>query len=131
MKVINVVGMGYIGLPTAYMMAKQGFTVIGTDIDKDLVQKLNDGTVITDEPGLSELIVDVNHNGDISFSSFCASADIYIVAVPTPFVRSTKRIDSEYLVKAIKSIIDVCSENAIIAIESTISPGTIDRDIAP
>ena len=54
---------------------------------------------------------------------------MYIVAVPTPFVKSTKRIDSTYLVNAVKSIVNICPLNAIIAIESTISPGTIDKEI--
>lgn len=127
---INVVGLGYIGIPTAFILADKGYEVVGTDINPAVIEKLNSKGGSYEEPGLSELIERASCK-KISFSITCAEADIYIIAVPTPFIRSNKKVDSSFLVNAIKNVCKACRQGAIIAIESTISPGTIDRDIRP
>lgn len=127
---INVIGLGYIGLPTALMFAKNNVSVIGTDYNPSLVRKLNKGQITFDEKGLDELFHEALEN-KISFSTEYQKADIYIVAVPTPYEKENKRINASYVINATKQILEVCDKGAIIVIESTISPGTIDKYIKP
>lgn len=127
---INVIGLGYIGLPTALMLASHGIDVVGTDYNKDLVNTLNSGRVTFDEKGLQELFFQAVNSG-IKFTTEYLSNDIYIIAVPTPYDKFSKKIDASYVVGAVKNIMNVCHEGAIIVIESTISPGTIDKFVRP
>lgn len=130
MNKINIVGLGYIGLPTALMLSSHGLKVVGTDYNKGLVEKLKSGVVTFEENGLEELFSSARSNG-IEFTTEYISSDMYIVAVPTPYIKQNKRIDPQYVVAAVKSILEVCQTGTIIVIESTISPGTIDRFIRP
>lgn len=127
---VNVIGLGYIGLPTALMMASHGVKVIGTDYNKELVEILKSGKTTFKENGLDELFYNARQAG-ISFSTEYQSTDIYIVSVPTPYDKFSKKIDACYVISAIKSILNVCPKGAIVVIESTISPGTIDKFIRP
>ena len=127
---INVIGLGYIGLPTALMFAAHGVEVIGSDFDSNLVATLNKGEVTFEEDGLEELFSKAVENG-IRFSIDYQACDTYIISVPTPYDKHTKKIDPSYVVKAVESVLDVCLEGSTIVIESTISPGTIDRCIRP
>ena len=127
---INVIGLGYIGLPTALMMAKSGNEVVGTDYNKGLVDTLNKGQVTFKEEGLPELFADAVKNG-IKFTNEYQNTDVYIVSVPTPYDESSKKVDAKYVEAAVKSVLEVCPEDAIIVVESTISPGTIDRHVRP
>jgi UDP-N-acetyl-D-mannosaminuronic acid dehydrogenase len=127
---INVIGLGYIGLPTALILARTGEKVVGTDIDSNLVSELTDGKLSFKEEGLDGLFEQALING-IQFSTSCVKSDMYIVAVPTPYINSSKKLDSSYVISAIQSILNICDKNAIIIIESTISPGTIDKYIRP
>ena len=81
---INVIGLGYIGLPTALMLAANGNDVVGTDINSKTVGELGAGHVTFKENGLDELFDKAVNNG-IRFSAECCDADIYIIAVPTPY----------------------------------------------
>ncbi len=96
MKPINVIGLGYIGLPTALMFAKSGNSVVGTDYNKELVEKLNKGELTFEEKGMDVLFEEARNN-DIKFTSDYIKTDLYIVSVPTPFVRKTKKIDPSFL----------------------------------
>ena len=87
---INVIGLGYIGLPTALSMASSGLNVIGTDYNKELVKKLNDGEVTFEEKGLIELFNKANSMG-IKYTTEYQTADIYIVSVPTPYDKFSKK----------------------------------------
>ena len=127
---INVIGMGYIGLPTALVFAQNGIKVIGTDYNRELIQSLSRGNLTFEEAGLEELFKDAIENG-ISFTTEYQKTDTYIIAVPTPYINSSKKIDPTYVISAINTILDVCKENSILIIESTISPGTIDKHIRP
>jgi len=127
---VNVIGLGYIGLPTALMMASHGVEVIGTDYNKELVETLNAGRTTFKEDGLDELFVDAVNSG-IKFSNEYQKTDMYIVSVPTPYDSFSKRIDPTYVITAINSIMEVCPKEAIVVVESTISPGTIDRYVRP
>ncbi len=123
---VNVVGLGYIGLPTALMLASHGVSVIGTDCDKELVDSLNSGKLSFKEDKLDELFY-LALNAGIIFTTNYQTADTYIIAVPTPYDRFNKKISPNFVLEAIKSTLKIAPIGATLIIESTISPGTIDR----
>ncbi len=127
---INVIGLGYIGLPTALMLASHGQKVIGTDYNKELVATLKEGKTTFKEEGLEELFADAVAGG-ITFTTEYQKTDMYIVSVPTPYDKFSKKVDPCYVIKAVEQVLAVCPENATIVIESTISPGTIDKSVRP
>ena len=128
---VNVIGLGYIGLPTAMMMASHGVSVVGTDYNQDLVNSLQAGHLTFQEDGLEELFARALQGGIQFSNSYSTEADIYIVSVPTPYDKLSKRIDPHYVVAAVKQVLDVCRKGAIVVVESTVSPGTIDRFVRP
>ena len=127
---INVIGLGYIGLPTALMMAAHGVEIVGTDYNKELVNTLNAGKTTFKEDGLDDLFQKAVEKG-VKFTTEYQKTDKYIISVPTPYDKFTKRIDACYVISAIKEIMNVCEKGAIVVIESTVSPGTIDKYIRP
>lgn len=127
---INVIGLGYIGLPTALMMASHGVEVIGTDYNKELVDTLNAGKTTFKEKGLDELFNDALNSG-IKFTTEYQVTDTYIVSVPTPYDKFSKKVDACYVVAAVKDVMKVCPKGATVVIESTVSPGTIDKYVRP
>jgi UDP-N-acetyl-D-mannosaminuronic acid dehydrogenase len=127
---INVIGLGYIGLPTALMFAKNGFEIVGTDLNKSLVDLLSHGKMPFEEKGLKELF-EAALSKSVKFSTGYQKTDIYIIAVPTPYVNSSKKLDPKYVISAVNTVLDVCTKGAILIIESTLSPGSIDRYVRP
>lgn len=127
---INVIGLGYIGLPTALMLASHGVEVVGTDYNKELVATLNAGHTTFKEDGLDELFSAAVKAG-IRFTTEYQVTDTYIVSVPTPYNKFSKKVDACYVVAAIKSVMAVCPKGATVVVESTISPGTIDKFVRP
>lgn len=87
---INVIGLGYIGLPTALMFAAHGVEVVGTDYNKTLVDTLNAGKTTFEEDGLDGLFQAAVSKG-ICFSHEYQKTDLYIVAVPTPYDKASKK----------------------------------------
>ncbi|MBQ9342441.1 MAG: nucleotide sugar dehydrogenase [Lachnospiraceae bacterium] len=127
---INVIGLGYIGLPTALMMASHGVEVVGTDYNEKLVSTLNAGKTTFKENGLEELFNDALKGG-IKFTTEYQVTDTYIVSVPTPYDRFSKKVDPCYVIAAIKDVMKVCPKGATVVVESTVSPGTIDKYVRP
>ena len=127
---VNVIGLGYIGLPTALMMASHGVEVIGTDYNKELVATLNAGKTTFKEKGLDELFQNALQAG-VKFTTEYQVTDTYIVAVPTPYDKFSKKVDACYVVEAVKDVMRVCPKGATVVIESTVSPGTIDKYVRP
>lgn len=126
----NVIGLGYIGLPTALMLAAHGNSVVGTDKKQEIIAQLNKGTIGFEEDGLQNLLEKaVNHQ--IKFTIKYQKADIYIVAVPTPYIKRDKKVNAAYVISVVKKVLDICGKGTIIVIESTVSPGTIDKYIRP
>ena len=121
---INVIGLGYIGLPTALMMASHGVEVIGTDCNKSLVDTLNAGHTTFKEDGLDELFQNALKAG-IKFTTEYQKTDMYIISVPTPYDKFSKKVDACYVVAAVKEVLKICPKDA------TVSPGTIDKFIRP
>lgn len=127
---VNVIGLGYIGLPTALMLASHGVEVIGTDYNKKLVETLNEGRTTFKEEGLDKLFEEALAAG-IKFTDEYQVTDTYIVSVPTPYDKFSKKVDACYVVSAIRDVLKVCPLDATIVIESTVSPGTIDKFVRP
>lgn len=127
---VNVIGLGYIGLPTALMLSSHGVTVIGTDYNKELVETLNAGKTTFKETGLDDLFQSALQSG-ISFTTDYQITDTYIVSVPTPYDKFSKKVDAVYVVSAVEKILQYAPNEATIVVESTISPGTIEKSIRP
>ena len=127
---VNVIGLGYIGLPTALMMASHGVEVVGTDYNKELVATLNAGKTTFKEKGLDELFKSAVDAG-VKFTTEYQRTDTYIVSVPTPYDKFSKKVDACYVVAALNDVMKVCPKGATVVIESTISPGTIDKYVRP
>lgn len=127
---VNVIGLGYIGLPTALMMASHGVEVIGTDYNKELVATLNAGKTTFKEKGLDELFQNALNAG-VKFTTEYQVTDTYIVSVPTPYDKFSKKVDACYVVEVVKDVMRVCPKGATVVIESTVSPGTIDKYVRP
>lgn len=123
---VNVIGLGYIGLPTALMLATHGNEVIGTDTNQELVFRLQEGKGIFQEDGIQETFESASANG-ILFSKEYQKSDIYIIAVPTPYIKKNKKVDASYIVRAVECVLEVAPKGAILVIESTVSPGTINE----
>ena len=120
---VNVIGLGYIGLPTALMMAAHGVEVVGTDCNRELVETLNAGKTTFKEKGLDELFARAVAAG-IRFTDAYQVTDTYIVSVPTPYDKFSKKVDPGYVVAAVQDVLAVCPKGATLVIESTVSPGT-------
>lgn len=127
---INVIGLGYIGLPTALMLATHGNEVVGTDYNLELISTLNAGHMTFEEKGMDEVFKDALAKG-IGFSNKYQKTDTYIISVPTPYDKFSKKVDASYVISAINSVMDVCEAGATVVIESTVSPGTIDKFVRP
>ena len=127
---INVIGLGYIGLPTALMMASLGVEVVGSDYNRELVDTLNAGKTTFKEKGLDELFQAAVAKG-IKFTTEYQKTDTYIISVPTPYDKFSKKVDPGYVVAAVKDVMKVCPKGATVVIESTVSPGTIDKFVRP
>ena len=127
---VAVIGMGYIGLPTALMLASHGSDVVGVDISQERIETLKKGKLAFQESGLAELFRAAQENG-VRFSMEYPRAEVYLVSVPTPYDKFSKKVNADYVVAAVRGILKVCPPGATLVIESTISPGTIDRFIRP
>ena len=130
MNKVAVIGLGYIGLPTALSLAANGIPTIGVDINRKVVETLRTGNVTFQEKGLEELFRRAAEKG-IRFETEYPVADMYICAVPTPYDKISKKVDPTFVIKAVESTLDVAPKGSIVVIESTISPGTVDRFIRP
>lgn len=128
---VNVVGLGYIGLPTAMMLAANGVEVTGVDKNNAIVMSLKEGKMTFKEDGMDELFARARKSGKWELATKCVEAEIYIIAVPTPYLKITKQIEPKYVIGAVRDVLEEAPKGAIIAIESTISPGTIDKFVKP
>jgi UDP-N-acetyl-D-mannosaminuronic acid dehydrogenase len=122
---INVIGLGYVGLPLSVMLAHTGNKVTGTDINEQLIDRLKNSDYRYGDDVIDKLLLESTNN-NLHFSSKASIADFHFVAVPTPFLKSTKKIDKSYLIQAINQILTLEQNVFNIVIESTVSPGTIN-----
>ena len=127
---VNVIGLGYIGLPTALMLAAHGVEVVGTDYNASLVETLCAGKTTFQEKGLDELFAEAVKKG-VRFTTEYQVTDTYIISVPTPYDKFSKKIDAGFVVRAAEAVLKVCPDGATIVVESTVSPGTMDKFVRP
>ncbi len=120
---IAVVGMGYIGLPTAVMLAAQGTEVIGVDVNPRTIEMVSRGELPFAEPDLETSLSGVVARGRLTATTEMPEADAYIIAVPTPF-QPDHTADLSYVEAAVKSVAPKLRPGAIVVIESTSPPGT-------
>lgn len=130
MKKICIVGLGYIGLPTASMLATNGCTVSGVDINKDAVAIINEGKIHIEEPGLEELVKTAVESGNLKAFTQPQEADVYIIAVPTP-VHEDKKACMDYVVAATNSILGFLKPGSLVILESTSPPETTTKLMVP
>ena len=128
---ICIVGQGYIGLPTAALFAKKGCEVLGVDVNKEIVKKLNQGIAHIEEPGISDAIKNAVEEGHYSASETPEEADTFIITVPTPYVKEDLSCDLSYVISACNSILPVLRKGNVVIIESTIAPMSTDEVIKP
>jgi UDP-N-acetyl-D-mannosaminuronic acid dehydrogenase len=126
MKRVSVVGLGYIGLPTAIIAAQAGYEVYGFDIDQEKVHLINQGKPAFFEPELSERLTKVLKTGNLKVSTEIQYADCFLIAVPTPF-KNDKTADLQYVYSAAESIAKRLMPGNIVILESTVPVGTTER----
>ena len=126
MKTITVVGLGYIGLPTAITLAKAGFDVCGFDVSEVVLNSLKAGKIHIVEPGLQEAFDEATGSGKLTFTSTCPTTDAYIICVPTPFSTEDgkRRADLKYVVSAAEIVAKALKPGALVILESTVPPLT-------
>jgi UDP-N-acetyl-D-mannosaminuronic acid dehydrogenase len=123
---ICVIGLGYIGLPTAALLANRGYEVYGVDVVKETVDTINRGEIHIVEPELDTFVKSAVNSGKLKASLKPDFADVFIIAVPTPFHEGyVPNID--YVISATKSIAPYVKEGNIVILESTSPVGTTDK----
>lgn len=123
---VSVVGLGYIGLPTAAFFADAGMKVIGVDVNQHYVDEINEGRVPFFEPGFGELLARVVKTQSLQAQAETPEADAYIVAVPTPF-KEGYEVDDKYIVAAAEGIATKLKGGELLVLESTSPPGLTER----
>ena len=123
---VCVLGMGYIGLPTAAVFANRGVKVLGVDVRPDVVETINQGKIHIEEPGLDVAVRAAISSGNLKAFTKPQPADTFILAVPTPF-KDGHQPDLSYVDAAAESIVPVVRRGNLIILESTSPPGTTER----
>ncbi|MFY0610416.1 MAG: UDP-N-acetyl-D-mannosamine dehydrogenase [Hyphomicrobiaceae bacterium] len=121
-----IVGLGYIGLPTAVVVAQAGMEVIGVDINESLVSALNSGRCPIEEPGLGPAIGDLIEKRQITVQTQPRPADVFVIAVPTPFTGGYKP-DLSYVEAATRAIAPALRKGNLVIVESTIPVGATEQ----
>ncbi|MAO49510.1 MAG: UDP-N-acetyl-D-mannosamine dehydrogenase [Pusillimonas sp.] len=118
-----MLGLGYIGLPTAALIASKGIKVTGVDIHQKVVDTINEGKIHIVEPELDGLVHHVVKEGYLKASTEPVIADVYLIAVPTPF-KGNHQPDLSFVESAVKNIIPTLQKGALVILESTSPVGT-------
>lgn len=124
-KTITVLGLGYIGLPTALLFAQSGNKVIGVDINQNIVNYLNNGKLHIEEPGLQELFTSAKNN--FSATTVVGPSDVFLIAVPTPLKKSIHVSDLAYVRTAFEMIYPHLKRGDLVILESTVTPGASEK----
>lgn len=126
-----VMGLGYIGLPTAAVLANAGHEVLGIDINEKVVNSLSNGKVHITEQGLNEIVVEKLRTKEIKVSKQIQASDVFLITVPTPFKESSKLDipcpDISYVIKAVTSISKELKKGNLVILESTSPVGTTEK----
>ncbi|MGO4956334.1 UDP-N-acetyl-D-mannosamine dehydrogenase [Luteococcus sp. Sow4_B9] len=127
---VAVIGLGYIGLPTAAVLARAGLDVVGVDVSDKHVDAVNRGELPFVEEGLGEVVAEVVKAGKLTATKETPKADVYIIAVPTPFADGHKA-DLSYIDAATAAMAPQLEGDELVILESTSPPGTTEhvRDV--
>ena len=127
-KKVCIVGLGYIGLPTAALLANNNFEVIGVDINEKTVDIVNEGKIHIVEPGLELLVANAVSSGNLKANTIPIISDIYMICVPTPFHENENLHlpNIDYVVAATESISRLIKKGDLIILESTSPVGTTE-----
>ncbi len=123
---VAVIGLGYIGLPTGATLASHGINVLGVDVDPDVVDQINAGKAPFAEPDLSAAVERAVQKGLLSARLDVPEADVYLIAVPTPF-KGDHQPDLAYVEAATRAVASHLERGALIILESTSPPGTTEQ----
>ncbi len=126
---VCVLGLGYIGLPTASLLGTKGYDVVGVDVSQEVVDTINRGEIHIVEPDLDLLVKSAVNSGKLKASTSPSPADIFIIAVPTPFKENHKP-DLSYVESATRAIVPHIKTGNLIILESTSPVGTTDDVVA-
>jgi len=126
METICVMGLGYVGLPTASLLATKGYSVAGIDIQHDVVEQINRGKVHIVEPDLDIMVKSAVQSGNLTAFTEPQPADIFIIATPTPF-KEDHRPDLSYVFAAAEGIAGVIKAGDLVILESTSPVGTTEK----
>ncbi|MCF8780056.1 UDP-N-acetyl-D-mannosamine dehydrogenase [Vibrio sp. IRLE0018] len=127
---VSVIGLGYIGLPTAAVIASRGVQVIGVDVNKNAVDTINEGRIHIVEPDLDIVVKGVVATGNLKATLEPEKADAFMVAVPTPFIHSVggeHKPDLSYIEAAAKAIAPVLEKGNLVVLESTSPVGATEK----
>lgn len=127
---ICVIGLGYIGLPTATVLAGSGLTVVGVDTNEAAVTRINQGKIHITEPHLEEKVAEAVREGRLRAVTVPEPADAFIIAVPTPFM-ADKMADLSYVKSAAESLIPYLRKGNLVILESTVPPRTTTDVLLP
>lgn len=125
-KEVVVIGLGYIGLPTAVVLAESGWQVTGVDVSDRTIEYVSRGELPFVEEGLGDALEAVVKNGTLRVQKETPAGDIFIVSVPSPF-KGNHELDAKYIDAATDGIIPRLSGGELIILESTVPPGTTER----
>ena len=128
---ICILGLGYIGLPTASTFATHGKQVVGVDINAEVVEGLKQEKIHIHEPGLRSLVLSALRSGNLHIQEQPEPADAFIIAVPTPFYPDNKRADMRYVSAASEAIVPHLQPGNLVILESTSPPRTTVDLVAP
>ncbi len=123
---VVMMGLGYIGLPTAALIASRGLNVLGVDIRKEVVETINKGKIHIVEPDLDGLVHHVVKEGYLKASTSPDIADVYLIAVPTPF-KDNHVPDLSFVSAAARKIVPTLKEGSLVILESTSPVGTTQK----
>ncbi|MGE6414525.1 nucleotide sugar dehydrogenase [Planococcus kocurii] len=129
-KSICVVGLGYIGLPTAVMFANHGHQVHGVDINEKVVKMIGNKELHIEEDGLQERLDTAIDNGAFTVGTKPVEADVFIIAVPSP-INPDKTAELEYVRQATASVVPFLKKGNLVILESTVPPKTVENVMIP
>lgn len=128
---VCVLGLGYIGLPTASMFAVSGHDVVGVDPSPRVQEALSAGRLHIEEPDLDTLVSAALNSRRLRVTTEAEPADVFILAVPTPLVEATHVADLSYVEAAARSLLPHLRAGNLVILESTVPPGTTRDVLAP
>lgn len=124
---ICILGLGYIGLPTAALFATHGHEVVGVDINKNIVDSINEGIAPFDEPELPELLEKAVTSKNLVAKTEAEESDVFLIAVPTPLDKEMKMAELKYVRIAAEMIHPHLRKDNLVILESTAPPGTCEK----